>query len=254
MTTQTLPAARAARDFGHTIDTLARDYRRAAGPLMALMQRIGGEVESQWSRLPAPVAAQIERAVAAALSAAMDVAAQVPAPSLSGRSTNLAAMAAGAAGGAGGLPTALVEIPVTITVFLHAIRAEARRAGFDPDTPGIRAACLEVFAAGAPISEDDGINTAFLSARLTLTGAAMHKIIATVAPRLAMAMGQKLAAQTVPLLGAGAGAAINLTYLRYYREMARIRFALMQLAQAHGGEVVTTSFARACAHPRLHAR
>lgn len=77
----------------------------------------------------------------------------------------------------------IAELPVTITVILRAIRAEARKAGFDPAEEGIRAACLEVFAAGSPLASDDGVNTSFLSARLTLTGPALQKLVATVAPR-----------------------------------------------------------------------
>ena len=86
------------------------------------------------------------------------------------------------------------------------------------------------------------MNTGFLSARLTLTGPAIQKIIVTVAPRLALAMGQKLAAQAVPVLGAVTGAALNAAYLGYYREIARIRFALMRLAEVHGAEAVISGF------------
>ncbi|MDZ7905346.1 MAG: EcsC family protein [Cypionkella sp.] len=238
-------------DLHREIDALAREYRRAAGPVMALMQRLGGTVEHQLTRLPAPIRAQIERGVISALTGAHHLAAQTEGgPNLGRGGVMLAAMASGAAGGSGGLATSLVELPVTVTVFLHAIRAEARAAGFDPDEAGIRAACLEVFTAATPLAEDDGMNTAFLSARMAVTGAALHKVIATVAPRLALILGQKLAAQTVPVLGAASGAAINAAYLRYFREIARIRFALMRLAQAHGGEVVAGEFARA-ATPKI---
>jgi hypothetical protein len=164
-----------------------------------------------------------------------------------GRGTMMAVMATGAAGGAGGLVTSIAELPVTITVILRAIRAEAVKAGFDPNEPGVRSACLEVFAAGSPLAADDGVNTSFLSARLTLTGPALQGVIATVAPRLAAA----LAAQAVPVLGAVSGAALNAAFLRYYREVARIRFALMRLAVQHGGAAVAARFAEATAAPSL---
>ena len=76
-------------------------------------------------------------------------------------------------------------------------------------------------------------------------------LIATVAPRLAAALGQKLAAQAVPVLGAVSGAALNAAFLRYYREVARIRFALMRLAVQHGGAAVAARFAEATAAPRI---
>ena len=163
----------------------------------------------------------------------------------------MAAMATGAAGGAGGLPTALAEMPVTITVIFHAIRQAAVEAGFDPEDPAIRAECIAVFGAGSPLSSDDGINTGFLSARLTLTGAAVQKVIAGVAPKLAAAMGQKLAAQAVPILGAVTGAALNAAFLSYYREVARVRFGLLRLAEVHGAEAVLSAFAAAAEPPRV---
>jgi hypothetical protein len=58
----------------------------------------------------------------------------------------------------------------------------------------------------------------------------MHKLIATVAPKLATVLGQKLAAQTVPVLGAVAGATANYVYTGYYQRIARVHFGLRKLA------------------------
>jgi hypothetical protein len=236
-------------DLDQEIDTLARAAQRAGGPLMALVNRLGGGVERQLSLLPAPLRAELERVTVQALLAAHGLAGI--GGEGEGRGTMAAAVFSGAAGGAGGVVTSLAELPVTITVILRAIRAEARKAGFDPAEPGIRAACLEVFAAGSPLATDDGANTSLISARLTLTGPALQKLIATVAPRLAAALGQKLAAQAVPVLGAVSGAALNAAFLRYYRELARIRFQLMRLSVQHGAEAVATRFAKATRPPQI---
>jgi len=243
-----LPAL-AAPDLDREIAALVRAARRANGPVMAVVNRLGGGVERQLSVLPAPVRAEVERLTAQALMAAHGVAGI--GGEAEGRGTLAAVLATGAAGGAGGLLTSVAELPVTITVILRAIRAEAKRAGFDPAEDGIRAACLEVFAAGSPLAGDDGVNSAFLSARLTVTGPALQKLVASVAPRLAAALGQKLAAQAVPILGALTGAALNAAFLRYYREMARIRFQLMRLSVQHGGEVVMARFAAASAPAQI---
>lgn len=225
------------------IDSLAQAYRRANGPVIALVNRLGGGMEKQMALLPDRVRTEIERMVALGLGRAHGLAAVArPLPEKNPRSAIFAAMVTGAVGGAGGLPTAIAELPFTIVVMMHAIRREAEGAGYDPDSEAIKAACLEVFAAGAPVAGDDGVNSGFLSARLTLTGPAIQKIIATVAPRLALAMGQKLAAQAVPVLGAVTGATLNAAYLGYYREIARIRFALMRLAEVHGAEAVIAGF------------
>jgi hypothetical protein len=234
------------------IAALARAFKTANGPVMSLLNRLGGSMEGQLALLPDSVRAQIDRVTESALLAAHGLASVgARAPDVGPRGTLAVVMATGAAGGAGGLPSAIAELPVTITLLLHAIRREAQKAGFNPDTPAIRSACLQVFAAGAPVAADDGLNTAFLSARLTVTGPALHKVIATIAPRLATAMGQKLAAQAIPILGAISGAALNAVYLGYYREMARIRFALMTMAEHHGAEPVLTAFRTACTPPRI---
>ena len=83
--------------------------------------------------IPAALRGQIEQVVIRALTAAHGLAGLADqGPKMGGRASTLAAMATGAAGGAGGLLTSIAELPVTITLMLHTIRAEAIRAGFDP--------------------------------------------------------------------------------------------------------------------------
>lgn len=239
-------------DPGPEIEALARRFARANGPVLALISRLGGSVEDNLRRLPDGMRQRLDTAVRAALTRAMDLAAagdRMPATGPAG-ATALAVLT-GAAGGAGGVATTLAELPVTVTVILHAIRTAAREAGYDPDAPAIRAECLRTFAMGSPLSQDDGVNTGFLGARLTLTGPALHGLIASVAPKLAAALGQKLALQAVPVLGAAAGAAVNAAFLTYYRELARIRFALLRLSETHGVEPVLTAFAAAARPPRI---
>ena len=239
-------------DLDMEIAALAYAYGRANGPFVKLVNRLGGGLEGQMSRLPASVRAELERAVSQALQKAHGLAAMGRrAPDLGPRGATYAAMASGAIGGAAGLAGSLVELPVTITVMLHAIRSEAVAAGYDPEDPKIRLACIEVFSAGSPLRGDDGVNTAFLSARLAMTGGTLQKVLAVVVPRLAMVFGQKLAAQAVPVMGALTGAALNAAFLTYYREIARIRFRLLRLSEVHGAEQVLTAFAAAQDKPVL---
>lgn len=246
--TTTLPALPAPRLDAEIADLVA-DLRAANGPVMAVMNRLGGTIERQLSFLPDGLRREAERGVAAALSAAFALGGSVP--DLGRRGGMAAAVLAGAAGGAGGLATAVAELPLTVAVLLKAIREEAMAAGFDPAEPAVQAACIEVFAAGAPLAGDEGVNTSFVSARLTVTGPALQKIISTVAPRLVAALGPKLAAQAVPVLGALGGAALNAAYLSYYRELARIRFQLMRMTVQYGAEAVMVRFRAASEPPRL---
>jgi hypothetical protein len=245
---QMLPALRPP-DLAAEIAVLARRHARANGPVMRLVNGLGTQLEGQLAALPDRFRAQVERATAQGLDLAYALAGRTP--DLGARGPVAAVVASGAAGGAGGLASALAELPVTITLMLNAIRAEARAAGFDPDAPAIRAECLRVFGAGSPLAADDGVNTSFITARLTLTGQAVQGLIAAIAPRLATVLGQKLAAQAVPVLGAVSGAALNAAFLHYYREIARIRFALLRLAEVHGAEPVLAAFRAAVEPPKI---
>jgi hypothetical protein len=145
----------------------------------------------------------------------------------------------------------VAELPVTVTLFLNTIRSAARDAGLDPEADWVRAECLQVFAAGSPLAQDDGVNTSFVASRLALTGSSVRKLIATIAPKLAAVLGQKLAAQAVPVIGAVSGAALNAAFLSYYREVARVRFDLVKLAQVHGAEAVEAEFRIAVTPPKI---
>lgn len=238
-----------ASDLSPQVAELARRYKRANGPVIRLVNRLGSTLEGQMSVLPPSVRSQLERVTAQALETSYGLAAR--APDLGARGPLAAVITTGAAGGFGGLPTAIAELPVTVTLFLNAIRAEARDAGLDPDEDWVRAECLQVFAAGSPLAQDDGVNTSFVASRIALTGSAVQNLITAIAPRLAAVLGQKLAAQAVPVLGAISGAAMNAAFLSYYREIARVRFALLNLAKVHGSEAVEAEFRVATMPPKV---
>lgn len=245
---QTLPVP-VSSDLVAEIADLAIRYKRANGPVMRLANRLGGTLENQLAALPDSLRSQIERVTAQALETSYGLAGR--APDLGERGPMAAVIAAGAAGGAGGIATAVAELPVTVTLFLNAIRGVATEAGLDPEVDWVRAECLQVFAAGSPLAQDDGVNTSFLAARLTLTGAAVHNLITAIAPKLAVVLGQKLVAQAVPVIGAVSGATLNAAFLNYYREVARVRFALLRLAEIHGADLVQEEFRLAVTPPKV---
>lgn len=218
------------------LSALARRHRAAGGVGMQLLNILGGQAENLLERLPDKVKERLETATSRALDTAMNAAAGSRGwvPDQKGWLNTALATAMGAAGGAGGLPTALAELPVTVTVLLRTIQGIAVEYGFDPDDPEVRRDCLAVFASAGPLSGDDGSDLGFLSARVTLTGATVHGVIGKVAPKLATTLGQKLAAQTIPLLGAAAGAATNYAYTSYYQQMAHVQFGLRRLSQDSG--------------------
>ncbi|GIT91022.1 hypothetical protein JANAI62_14770 [Jannaschia pagri] len=225
------------------LDRLAEQMRTASGTGMQLLNLVGTRAESLLDMLPDPVRAGLDKATAAALEQSFNAAAysRGRVKDTSDWLTRAVTIGTGAAGGVGGFPSALAELPVTTTVILRAIQGIADEHGFDPAKPEVRAACLRVFAAAGPLDDDDGTDITFITMRLTLTGGTIQGLIAKIAPRLAIPLGQKLAAQAVPIVGAAAGAATNYIYTSYYQDMARVQFGLMRLAEQEGEALETLS-------------
>lgn len=219
-------------DIEAELDRLAREYRQAGGMGLQVLNLIGTQADSLLDRLPKGVRDNLGEGTETALKLAMKAAHSSRGvvgdqPQWLNTMVNTTL---GAAGGFGGLPTALAELPVTTTILLRAIQGVARDHGFDPGAENVQFDCIEVFAAAGPLERDDGADLAFLTTRMALTGATVQGLIARVAPRLATALGQKLAAQTVPVLGAMAGAATNYAYTSYYQKIAGVHFGLRKLA------------------------
>ncbi|WP_439154703.1 EcsC family protein [Yoonia sp.] len=233
------------------ITALAARQRKANGVLMRAITYLGGQVEDGLKMLPAATRAQLDGIARTALRQSYDLASR----SRTGAGRNvgsdrlhrLMGTLSGAMGGFGGLPTALAELPVATTVIFRAVHHVATEYGEDPDAEETRMQCLAVFGAGGPGTQDDGIDTAFIGARLSLSGAAVHGLIARVAPKFAAVLSQKLAAQAVPVLGAAAGAGTNYAFVDYYVALAHVHFGLRRLARTHGEEAVTEVFHHALA-------
>ncbi|PVA05763.1 EcsC family protein [Thalassorhabdomicrobium marinisediminis] len=228
------------------IAALAARQENASGLLMQLVTYLGGQVEDGLNLLPAPARAKLNGAATKALRASYDAAGRsrggVGQMIRSDRAHQALASVSGALGGLGGLPTAIAELPVATTMIFRAVQHVAEAHGEDPTTMETRAQCLHVFGSGGPGEEDDGIDTSFIGARLGLSGAAINRLISKVAPKFAAVLGQKLAGQTVPILGVAAGAGTNYTFTRYYTEIAHVHFGLRALARSHDPQAVTNAF------------
>ncbi|MEM7318417.1 MAG: EcsC family protein [Pseudomonadota bacterium] len=214
------------------LDRLVGHYRAANGVGIRLLNTIGGGAESLLDRLPEPVRAGLYDATESALHVALKAAegSRKAVPDQKTWVNSAVATAMGAAGGLGGIPTALVELPLTTTMLLRAIQGVAAENGFDPSSESVRFDCVRVFSAAGPLAMDDGADLGFITMRLTLTGNAVQQLVTAVAPKLATVMGQKLATQMVPVMGAMAGAGTNYTYAKYYQKIAQVHFGLRRLA------------------------
>ncbi|MFN3664119.1 EcsC family protein [Yoonia sp.] len=237
------------------IAALAVRQTKANGVLMKAITFVGGQVEDGLKVLPRPVRNQLNDVTRQALRRSYDLAAL----SRSGfgkrfgsdQAHRVIGTMSGAIGGFGGLPTALAELPVATTLIFRAVLHVAAQYGEDPESDVTRMECLAVFGSGGPGPKDDGVDTAFIGARISLSGAAVNTLISRIAPKFAAVLSQKLAAQTVPVLGAVAGAGTNYAFVNYYVALAHVHFGLRQLARDYGDAAVLDEFHRVLLASRL---
>lgn len=222
----------------------ARLAALAGTPLEALRGALPRFVQD---RLDGAVRAALERAMTTALNSRPDAA-----PFAMGQAwfhRGLAA-ASGIAGGAFGLPGTLVELPVSTTLLLRQIAAEAAAQGEDLAAPGTPAECLKVFALGGRGTQDDAAESGYFAVRValaeTLKGTVgmnlLPGFIGAIAARFGGPVALKLGAQAAPILGAAAGAAVNLAFLQHFKSIAHAHFTLRRLERNHGEAAIRAAY------------
>lgn len=180
----------------------------------------------------------------------------------------------GAGGGFFGLPGLAVELPATTTLMLRSIASIAAEKGADLSDPATRLECLAVFSLGSEPLED--MESAYFTTRLSTAMAvrqatayvAAHtareigdaltrgsapilvRLVNAIAARFQIVVSQKLAAQAVPLLGAGFGALINAAFTDHFNRVARYHFSIVALERRYGREVVQQAYEEALAKLR----
>ena len=221
---------------------------------------LGTPIEALKARLPGPVQGMLDGVVRRPLTAAMKAAlssnpAVNPLPVSSAWLHRGLAAASGAAGGALGLPGTLMELPVSTTLLLRQVAAVAAENGEDLSRPEIAAECLKVFALGGRDPKEDGVEASYFAVRIALAealktavgrGAAPRVLpgfIGSIAARFGGPVALKLSAQAAPVIGAAAGAAINLAFLEHFRGIAQGHFTVRRLERAHGAEAVRAAYA-----------
>jgi hypothetical protein len=73
---------------------------------------------------------------------------------------------------------------------------------------------------------------------------AIVQLITRVASRFSVAVSEKFAAQSVPVIGAAGGAAINLVFINHFQDMARGHFTVRRLERKYGADVIRGEYAR----------
>lgn len=173
----------------------------------------------------------------------------------------LLASVSGAVGGAFGLPALAVELPVSTTIMLRSIADIARSHGENTNKPETKLACLEVFALSGGNQKNKSSETGYYAIRSLLaksisdavstltaqelsrqSSPALIKILNTIAARFSIPVSEKIAAQSIPAIGAIGGASINLMFTRYFQEIAEAHFTVRALEKKYEPALVKKSF------------
>ena len=223
---------------------------------LRLASMVGQSVEALKRALPKPIENALDSAVRRALETAMKAALKLDPGASASRWLHRGLMAAsGIAGGAFGLPGTLVELPVSTTLLLRQIAAIAAEQGEDLSDPASQAECLKVFALGGDSPADDEAEAGYFAVRLalaeTLKGVVGRNLLGmlpgflgAVAARFGAPVAVTLSAQAMPVVGAAAGAAVNLAFLEHFRGIAQAHFTVRRLERAHGAVLVRASWPR----------
>lgn len=226
---------------------------------------VGAPLERGFQLLPANWQGTVQHATEAALRSALHVAVGSLPRRAQRRPANrlhrVLTGASGAVGGAFGFAALAVELPISTTLMLRSIASIAAAEGHNLREPETRLDCLQVFALGGvagtdPASEQSywlvraGLAQALRNATAALANGtvglesapAMVQLLARIASRFGVVVSEQAAAKAVPVLGAVAGAAINVAFMEHFQRLAEAHFIVRRLEQKHGGEAVQAAF------------
>jgi hypothetical protein len=235
---------------------------------MRLMRVFGGQMRAIGRTLPASARKTIALATDTALKAALRVALRSLKATAGSKPRNrwhqAAAAATGAVGGAFGIAATAVELPISTTILLRSIAEIARENGEDMTSPETALACLNVLGFGGERPEGRDIRRSiYYATRDQLSGGLadvnfmllkqglaaelspmLVPYLSRLAARFGVVVGEKLAAQAIPVVGAVGGAAVNAAFARHFQAMARGHFLIRRLERLHGAETVRFEYER----------
>ena len=239
-------AALDADDFARVVEA-AELYVSSRSALMSFVSILGNLVHHGLRRLPEEWRNDIVNKISETLDFALRVSIarmdDRPGRKSSGGRYIAIAVATGAGGGAFGLPSVLAELPITTGLILRSIADIGRSCGERLDDPEFRATCIEVFAYGTPLDEEDE-EIAFVLARMGAIESAskISELVGRIAVRYAATLAPKIAAMSVPVTGAVLGAGVNWAYMNFYQSVARVLFMLLPIERKHDPAQVRSCF------------
>jgi hypothetical protein len=229
-----------------------------------LANMIGKPVELLGRALPAGTSQAIATATTKSLEAALKVALLTirgESPKSSQLLHRTLAVASGAAGGAFGIFSLPLELPVSTIIILRSILDIARSEGENLTDPESTLSCVEVLGIGGRTETDDAAKSDYFVVRgilaKSVTEAArfiaergiieegspvLVRLITQVAFRFGFVVSQKAAAQTIPVIGALGGAAVNYAFIDHFQSVARGHFIVRRLERKYGKDIIFAAY------------
>ncbi len=229
-----------------------------------MSQLIGMPIEKAMSALPGHWSTIVARLTKTALKKALDGALlslkTTPSEPANKTHTVLAGLS-GALGGSFGIAALAIELPVSATIMLRSIADIARSEGEDLEDMDTKMACLTVFALSGGGAGSESADTSYYAVRSFLSKAlsdtakhiaarglstegapAFVKLLSAVSTRFSVPVSEKLAAQTIPVIGLIGGASINLLFINHYQKMAKAHFTVRRLERRYGEEFIKQTY------------
>lgn len=171
----------------------------------------------------------------------------------------------GGIGGAFGIPGAVVDIPISTTIFFREMSQNAVLQDFDLRDPNV---CLEVmscFALGGRSNSNDAAESGYYAIRSALAKAVSEaagymaskiasdladdvgkpviiQLIEKIAARFSIIVTDEMAAKSVPVIGALGGIAINNLFISHFSNVSDAHFFILKMEKKYGREVIKESY------------
>lgn len=240
---------------------IAKNLLENPGLPARITNLLGTPIEKGLAALPANWSENLSEITQAALLKASEVAIftmkDIPGEGSSNRWHKMSVAVSGGVGGFFGISAIAMELPISTSIMLRSIADIARSQGESISSSETKMACLEVFAFGGKSKSDDGVETSYFAVRATLAKSVseaaefiakkgltdnaaplLAALIAKIAKRFGVQVTQKVAAQSIPAIGAAGGAVINALFIDHFQDMARGHFIVRRLERVHGQKVV----------------
>jgi len=243
----------------------ARSLLENPGFAARLTSALGAPIERGFKMLPKGWHTTLDKTVRVALERALDVALVTLTDKRPRKSSEIFhKIAVGASGGLGGVfgfATLAIELPISTAIMLRSIADIARSEGHELTDIRVRLNCLEVFALGDTGKTSEAGKSAYWAVRaamrtlvedaaisLTKKGAAQKtapavmRLVSSIASRFGVVVSEEAAAKAVPIVGAAAGAVVNVLFIDHFQNMARGHFIIKRLEKKYGEGAIQSAY------------